>query len=1010
MLMALANSIKNFVHLLSLQMLTTDHVPDVPDPDDNYGLRNDLDFAGIIRACEMFLRTGQYNQDSYGRCLEFTTVITVPDLLEAHMENFKSQLHPYRILTFDFEGPDTAPEVLVLQCLGSGSVIIHLAQIKRRLLSDPSYDDDKIKSYFQRTLRPLVQAVCSGDVIVLGSDISEDVRKLKRFFAKGEYFEDIEGSRDLLVDTKWLFAASKQIGTFHSDVVNFLNHRSVKEGLGPIALCTNQYNHKTFSKSQMLTYLGLNPSLEAHKTKARKQWNALSRELRHGDPKMALIFSWADETLTDKQKLYAHLDVATPLRLLLLFAQRAAHLDNLSVRFHDFTQLIDEALRFAAKITPYNVEYRGLSKNQDERSSQEEKEIEMEAKESDKEEEMETEAKESETEEMETQKDSEEATLERGAGQEEQEEKDETEEIQNSEQFLIDLNADSSLVDEMSKDDKESSPKPSTSASKSSMSGASKPSTSKDSYKIPRNSRQQATNQKLIALASGKLPEKKCAPLGKRGEEWEKKQKEIRDRERSKPRRESRSRSESRQHKESRSRDRSRDRHGSKRRKKSKERKDDRRTGHRNSPDRAKEKSEHKQDSDTERRVRKKIEEISRKIENRNNLSEVAVNCLESLEMAPQIVGTSDDSSTGHSKFDDSHKAASAKSDGASETPVQKSDDSHKDGSAKSDDASETPGHKSDDAKTEFSQKSLPDGASLQDFLKSVSSTDDNVEAENLDAQIDKNITGAVSKSMAALFGRKSGAPTMDILERLKEAEEFISAARSQLTEGVFGRVLCDKVLTEFEIEDIVLSQRSVEWAPEPNHFSKYYTKNDPNRLPIRQRFPDEHFQYDDPKSRVQEVDRSQNCRHTSAWPLLTVSACAHCGKRHDSAQDCAIVRFHNGSDLFESDKSVLERFPCGYCDSHRHTTSMCIIMHSYCPDCRVRGHRQYKSNGKMNKNRKNIRRCLIGKEQADFMKKKFEQFSHLGRLTAKDSLRWGFTILRDHECDGEDCGSEVEV
>ena len=98
----------------------------------------------------------------------------------------------------------------------------------------------------------------------------------------------------------------------------------------------------------------------------------------------------------------------------------------------------------------------------------------------------------------------------------------------------------------------------------------------------------------------------------------------------------------------------------------------------------------------------------------------------------------------------------------------------------------------------------------------------------------------------------------MDILERLKEAEEFISAARSQLTEGVFGRVLCDKVLTEFEIEDIVLSQRSVEWAPEPNHFSKYYTKNDPNRLPIRQRFPDEHFQYDDPKSRVQEVDRSQ--------------------------------------------------------------------------------------------------------------------------------------------------------
>ena len=63
-----------------------------------------------------------------------------------------------------------------------------------------------------------------------------------------------------------------------------------------------------------------------------------------------------------------------------------------------------------------------------------------------------------------------------------------------------------------------------------------------------------------------------------------------------------------------------------------------------------------------------------------------------------------------------------------------------------------------------------------------------------------------------------------------------------------------------------------------------------------------------------------------------------------------------------------------------------------------------------MNKNRKNIRKCLISEEKADFMKKKFERFSHLGRLTAKDTLRWGFTILRAHECEGEDCESEVEV
>ena len=63
-----------------------------------------------------------------------------------------------------------------------------------------------------------------------------------------------------------------------------------------------------------------------------------------------------------------------------------------------------------------------------------------------------------------------------------------------------------------------------------------------------------------------------------------------------------------------------------------------------------------------------------------------------------------------------------------------------------------------------------------------------------------------------------------------------------------------------------------------------------------------------------------------------------------------------------------------------------------------------------MNKSRKNIRKCWIGREQSDFMKRKFERFSHLGRLTAKDSLRWGFTISRDHECGAEECESEVEV
>ena len=1052
---------------LLLQMLTTPHAPDVPEPCDNDGLRNDLDIVNLIGEFGKFLRTGQYNRDSYEKCLEFTTVITVPDLLEAYMENFTSQLHPYRIMTFDFEGPAKSPEVLVLQCLGTGSVIIHLAQIKEQLRSDPSYNEDKIVSYFQKTLRPLVQAVCSGDVIVLGSDISEDVKKLKRFFAKTQYFEDIEGGKDLLVETKWLFAASKKIGTFHSDVVNFLNHRSVKEGLGPIALCTNQYNHKTFSKDEMLLYLGLNPGLKANHNKARKQWNTLSRDLKHGAPEMAPIFSWGMETLTDKQKLYAHLDVVTPLRLLLQFAQRAAHLDKLSVHFNDFAQFIDEALRFAAKITPCKVAYKGLGEKI-EKPAQEEEEMETETEETKTEEgqeEMETDSKgkDADKEERETQKHGEEATTEREEKLEEKEK-----EIQTNKEFLIDISVDPNLVDEMakemSKDDNkqkdQSSPKPST--SKSSELSTSTPSRSKDSFKIPRKNPEQATNERLIALAAGKQSERQCAPLGKKGEEWDRKQKEIRDRERSNTRRKSSSRSESRESKESRSRDRSRDRHRSQRREKSKERNDDRNayvsrdrdnsrqnsssrrhqndsgSKNRHARDHAKERPEN-QDSEKELRIRQKLEEVSRR-------SAAARLSNQGPEPLPRVVIKP--LKVAKASFDRVANSTEAQRDSAVEfdppvDPVAKSHDapeSHDDPKShdvpKSHDAK-----KSHDAQmshnTPKGESAGPDN--FQGFLKSVSTTlavpdgdssqlvsehapssprDDNLETGDVDALIDKSITEAASKSLAALYGRKNGVPTMEVLEKLGEAEKLIALARSHLATGAFKKIShaqvvtnsseVDKVLTDAEIEDIILSQRSIEWTQDPGRFSKVFTKNDPDRLPIRQRFPDERFQYDNPKSRVQPSYSS--CRHTTAWPDLTISDCSHCGKHHDSAQECAVVRYHQGSELFLSDRPVLEQFPCAYCNSNRHTTNMCTVMHAFCPDCKVRGHRQYKGNGKMNKNRNNRRACSITKEMAQFQKKKFERFSHLGRLTGKDSLKWGFTIMKEHECDKDGSDLDAEV
>merc|ERR1712079_115577 len=52
--------------------------------------------------------------------------------------------------------------------------------------------------------------------------------------------------------------------------------------------------------------------------------------------------------------------MGTPLRLLLQFAQKAAHLKQLSVRFHDIMAFLDEALCHASQICHTTVNYKGL--------------------------------------------------------------------------------------------------------------------------------------------------------------------------------------------------------------------------------------------------------------------------------------------------------------------------------------------------------------------------------------------------------------------------------------------------------------------------------------------------------------------------------------------------------------------------------------------------------------------------------------------------------------------------
>ena len=128
------------------------------------------------------------------------------------------------------------------------------------------------------------------------------------------------------------------------------------------------------------------------------------------------------------------------------------------------------------------------------------------------------------------------------------------------------------------------------------------------------------------------------------------------------------------------------------------------------------------------------------------------------------------------------------------------------------------------------------------------------------------------------------------------------------------------------------------------------------------------------------------------------VTCCSHWGKRPD---ECAIDRYHQGKDLFERDRQILERFPCLYCDLATHATHMCQVRHGYCSTCSIRGHRPIKKNGKMIKRGKSAK-CHITEEMSSHYEVLFARFAAMGIHTGKPPAKtegWVRRVPNEHRC-----------
>ena len=292
---------------------------------------------------------------------------------------------------------------------------------------------------------------------------------------------------------------------------------------------TNSYNHKPFSIDQMTTYMGLNPKILSEKEMGRREWRKLDLKLKHGvdrptapskdRSKTALVYDWRKWPLDRSQIFYAHPDVVTP-RLLLQFAQRAAHLIELSVCFHDVTAFLDEALCHASQIFHATVNYKGLDPDHSAPYDHEEMSLKID---------------------------------EDAATCDETPESDQpAENSQREDDGELKLNADQQDIAFFPND-------PDAIAAVASPPPVPSTSGTKTSFTIPKKTPLNRMNDRLMAIAHGAAPEKAVSALGKKSETVEKKEKEKRSHDRSKDGKEDRGEPSAKRSR-NRSRDRSRER------------------------------------------------------------------------------------------------------------------------------------------------------------------------------------------------------------------------------------------------------------------------------------------------------------------------------------------------------------------------------------------------------------------------------------------------------------------
>ena len=179
------------------------------------------------------LQTQLYAPNYEGGSIQVDVVDKGSDLKLLILDLTQEKVTEHKFLSLSCKGVEKeSPNIILLLPLGANLVIIRVEKILEH--GSQRRGEESELDLVKKAMRPLLQLISNGRIVVIGHKIQKHMRSLRQFFCYDG--DDITGGRDRVYDTRSLFQVALRRRTYHRSLKTFVGSRS---DLGIVGLCAN---------------------------------------------------------------------------------------------------------------------------------------------------------------------------------------------------------------------------------------------------------------------------------------------------------------------------------------------------------------------------------------------------------------------------------------------------------------------------------------------------------------------------------------------------------------------------------------------------------------------------------------------------------------------------------------------------------------------------------------------------------------------------------------------------